>query len=472
MSLVDGRDIVTQIYRELRAAVLDGRLAAGQALPPTRELAAGLKVSRNSVLAAYSRLGDAGLVISRVGAGSFVARDAPATRLVQGGQIHTPLRPKAFWRNFSETEYFDKAPAAYDFRTGLPDSTIFPFSTWRRLVTQELRASNHRTGEYGDAAGYRPLRSTISRYAGVTRGIRSVPDNVTVTAGTQQALDLAARVFLEPADCVVVEEPGYPSARLLFESYGARVAAVEVDDEGLKVTALPDDARMIYLTPSHQYPMGVSMSLERRRALISWAEQHDAIVVEDDYDCEFRYDNRPVDTLHSLDSSGRVLYLGSFSGTMLPSVRLGFLIGPSSLSPVLHRAKLIGDSRSPVTTQSALANFIDSGSFTGHVRRMRQEYRSRRDTILSILRRDFSRWLTPIPSAAGLHLAATCVEHDLKTTRVVQEKAAAVDVAISCLAECYHQSPGRAGLVFGFGSISSARIGEGLERVRQCFEGV
>lgn len=469
LRLTDDRDIVTQIYRQLRAAMLDGRLVAGQALPPTRELAAGLKVSRNSVLAAYSRLGEAGFVISRIGAGSFVSPDAPTARLDQRGQVRTPLRPKAFWTSFREPDCRDKIAPAFDFRTRLPDHSMFPFPAWRRLVSQELRGSNRRAGEYGDPAGYIALRSAISRHVGVTRGVRSAPDNVTVTAGTQQSLDLTARVFLEPGDCVAVEEPGHLPARLLFESYGARIAAVRVDEHGLDVTALPHDTKMIYLTPSHQYPIGVSMSLERRLAALAWAERHGAIVVEDDYDCEFRYDNRPVETLHSLDRSGRVLYLSSFSETILPSVRLGFIVAPSPLNPALQRAKFIGDLRCPLTTQAVLANFIDSGLFAAHVRRMRQEYQRRREVILSTLRHDFSRWLTPLPSAAGLHVTATCPEHDVNAICVIREKAAAVDVAISCLANYYRDPPGKPGIVLGFGSISMANLREGLERIRRCF---
>jgi len=265
VSLNDNRNVVSQIYRQLRAAILDGRLSPSQALPPTRELAVGLNVSRNSVLAAYSRLSEDGFVVSRVGAGSFVSSDVSGTMGKQHGRVQTLLRPRPFWASFPELEYFDKTPATYDFRSGMPDAALFPFPTWRRLMTQELRVSNQRIGQYGHPAGHPGLRSAISRHVGVTRGVRSAADNITVTSGTQQALDLIARVFLNPGDCVAVEEPGYPPARLVFESYGARVAAVELDEQGININALPDETKLIFLTPSHQYPTGISMPLERRR---------------------------------------------------------------------------------------------------------------------------------------------------------------------------------------------------------------
>lgn len=469
VSLIGGRDVVGQIYQQLKAAILGGRLAPGQALPATRELADSLGVSRNSVLSAYSRLGEEGIVVSRVGAGSFVSSDVPRNSSDGRGQVRTCLQPKEFWGNVPELEYFDRSVADYDFRTGLPDVSLFPFTVWRRLVVQELRASSPHTAGYGDPAGHPRLRAAISRHTGVTRGVRSSLDNIIVTSGAQQALDLAARVFLEPGDCVVVEEPGYPPARLVFESHGARVISVGVDENGLDLTALPRTAKMIYLTPSHQYPMGMSMPTERRRAVLKWAERLNVIVIEDDYDCEYRYDGRPFETLQSLDQSGRVLYVGSFSKTILPSIRLGFIMAPSSLTSSIRRAKLLADGASPMAMQGALARFIDTGLLAAHIRGMRLEYAVRRDIIINTLVRDFSTWLTPLRPAAGLHLAAVSADLDLDTVRVVQKMASAAGVAISCLADYYCDSAGRPGLLFGYGTISTTKLEEGLRRLRRCF---
>ena len=290
-----------------------------------------------------------------------------------------------------------------------------------------------------------------------------------MTSGTQQALDLIARVFLNPGDVVAVEEPGYPPARLVFESHGARVVAVGFDGNGINISALPHDTKLVFLTPSHQYPTGISMPLTRRWELLGWAEHHNTILIEDDYDCEYRYSERPVDTLHSLDRSGRVLYLGSFSKTMLPSLRIGFIAASSSLARPLQQAKLLADGHCPVTTQAALASFIDSGLLAAHIRRTRQEYRQRREVILTTLERDFSAWLTPIPSGAGLHLAATSTALDVDTLHVVQKKAAGAEVAISCLSDFYHDQPGEPGLLFGFGAIATTSLEDGLEHLRQCF---
>jgi len=473
VSVAGTGDIVGQIYRQLRATILDGRLTPGQALPPTRELAVGLNVSRNSVLAAYSRLSEEGFIVSRVGAGTFVSSEVG---LIGSGRRrgadHTVLCPKAFWGRLPDLAFTQDTAVRYDFRTDLPDTALFPFPTWRRLMMQELRASNRRIGQYGDPAGHAALRAAISRHVGVTRGIHSASDNVTVTAGGQQALDLIARVFLKPGDCVAVEEPGYPPARLTFESYGATITTVKVDAEGLDVSALPSRAKLVFVTPSHQYPTGVSMSLARRHALVSWAERNDAIIIEDECDSEYRYEERPVAALQSLDRSGRVLYVGSFSKVMLPSIRLGYIVAPSLLSGSIGRAKFVADGHCPVTTQTALASFIDSGLLAAHVRRMRQEYRQRREVILCALRQDFASWLTPVPSVAGIHVTARCISLDVDTVHLVRKRATAAAVAISCLSDFYHDQPAKSGLLFGFGSIPANTLREGLSRLRECFMGV
>lgn len=471
VSLAGHRDIVAQIYQQMRAAIQDGRLPSGQALPPTRELAESLQVSRNSVLSAYDRLSAEGFLVSRVGAGSFVASDAPIGSDTRGRLTKSSLRPKPFWQSFPETEYLDRAPTTFDFRTGIPDSSLFPYPAWRRLMTQELRTGNRRAGKYGDPAGHQSLRAAISSYAAVSRGVQTSPETITVTSGAQQALDLICRVFIERGDCVAVEDPGYPLARLLFESHGARVVPTAVDSEGLIVEALPRDARIVFLTPSHQYPMGMTMSIARRRELLAWADERNAIVVEDDYDCEYRYSERPVEALQSLDRSGRVLYVGSFSKTMIPSIRTGYIVAPLALCRAIQSAKFVSDWHSPIANQVALAKFIDTGLLAAHVRRMREEYRERRKSILLVLRRDFSEWLTPVPSSAGLHLAALSKHlNSIADFKIVQKRALTNDVGISCLSDYYFDQSGRSGLLFGFSTIKTSLLGEGLRRLHQCFK--
>ncbi|MFD5271669.1 PLP-dependent aminotransferase family protein [Streptomyces sp. NPDC058335] len=229
--------------------------------------------------------------------------------------------------------------AARDFRVGLPDARLFPYDAWRPLIARELRPSAAGAVGYGDPAGHAGLPAALARHIGLSRGVRTGPDDVLVTTGTQQALDLIGRVMLEPGDRVAVEEPGYPPARLAFLAQGAEVTGIPVDAEGLLVDAIPPDTRAVYVTPAHQFPLGMPMSLRRRTALLRWARRHGAAVIEDDYDSEFRFGGRPVETLQSLDRDGHVIYVGSFSKVMLPSLRVGFLVAPAPLRTALRTAK-------------------------------------------------------------------------------------------------------------------------------------
>src|SRR5581483_2784660 len=311
VSLLGRADLTGEIYRQLRAAIIAGRLRPGDPLPPTRELARRLSVSRGTVAVAYDRLGGEGFVTSRVGAGTFVtgwtARTRPAASTVADA-----LRPRPVWDRIRVSTAFTP-PARYEFRTGLPDVSRFPFQTWRQLMAGELRPSAAGRGEYGDPAGHDALRAAIARHLAVSRGLAVSAAQVTVTTGTQQGLDLIARVLAAPGEVVAVEDPGYGPARWLFESLGLDVIGVPVDQHGMIVGALPGTARLVYTTPSHQYPLGTTMSLPRRAALLEWADRHDAAIIEDDYDSEFRYGGRPIEPLGTLDASGRVVYVGSFS---------------------------------------------------------------------------------------------------------------------------------------------------------------
>jgi GntR family transcriptional regulator/MocR family aminotransferase len=292
---------------------------------------------------------------------------------------------------------------------------------------------------------------------------------VLVTHGTQQALDLVGRVLLEPGACVAVEEPGYVRVRQLFTRLGARVVGVPVDGGGMDVAAIPRAARLIYVTPSHQFPLGVVMSLERRIALLAWAKRRTAIVIEDDYDSEFRFKDRPLDPLQSLDRDGRVVYVGSFSKVMRPVVRLGFLVAPVSLQPALRAAKLLTDSSGVLPTQAALARFIDAGLLAKHIRKAAREYAIRHDRIVSTLKRDFSRWLEVIPSSAGLHVAATSVAHGSVHVERILAHGLEAGVRLYPLSRFSSGGSGAAGIVIGYGAIPTEKIDEGLRRLRECF---
>jgi GntR family transcriptional regulator / MocR family aminotransferase len=467
VSLVGRRNLADEIYRQLRGAIVDGPLQPGDPLPPTRDLAQRLSVSRTTVTVAYERLNGEGFVTSRVGAGTFVSGEVPAspgaTRRSAGA-----LRPRAMWDRVRTSNAFT-ARADYEFRTGLPDATRFPFETWRRLMARELQPSVVGRGYYGDPAGHPALCEAIARHVGTSRGVTVAADDVTVTNGTQQALDLVARVLLAPGDRVAVEDPGYPPPRRLFESLGLDVKGVPVDGQGLMVDALPRGARLVYVTPSHQYPLGTPMSLPLRIALLAWAERNDAAIVEDDYDSEFRYVGRPIEPLQTLDTSGRVIYVGSFSKTMLPTLRVGFVATPSSLSPALRAAKFVTDWHTSLPTQGALARFVDEGSLARHIRKMRSVYQVRHEIIVQALGRDLADDLTIIPSVAGLHISATANTASPAEISAVVERALAAGVAVQPLSRFRVDQPARSGLAIGYGAIEAEHIEEGLRRLHAAF---
>jgi GntR family transcriptional regulator/MocR family aminotransferase len=326
---IHGRgDVAARIYGRLRDAIEEGRLRPGDRLPSSRDLARDLVVARNTVAAAYDALVAEGYAVGRVGAGTFVATE-PRPSMARD-PAPGPAAPA-----FPATAM---APT-FDFRLGVPDPRLFPVAAWRRAMGHAIDEAVALAPGYGDPAGDPGLRAAIARHVGVSRGVRASADDIVMTEGAQGAIDLVTRVLVRPGDVVAVESPGYPPARDRLASAAARVVPVGVDGEGLFVGALPDDARLVYVTPSHQLPTGVAMSPGRRAALLAWAELHDAMIIEDDYDSEFRYASRPLEPLQRLDRSGRVVYVGSFSKTLLPMLRLGFLAGPPRLVPALREAR-------------------------------------------------------------------------------------------------------------------------------------
>ncbi|HEV8486794.1 MAG TPA: PLP-dependent aminotransferase family protein [Blastocatellia bacterium] len=468
VSLVDRKDLSGEIYRQFRRAIVDGRLRPGELLPPSRELARRLSVARTTVTVAYDRLASEGFVSSRVGAGTFVNEHiAPSPRATKRLLADGPLRPLPIWDSIPLSTAF-AAPAQFDFRTGIPDASLFPHDRWRRLLSCQLRPEILRDAVYGDPAGHRDLREAIAHYIGVARGVEASADDVTIVSGTQQALDVVARTLLEPGDEVAVEDPGYQPIRWLLESLGVRVSGVPVDQCGLIVEALPRHARLVYVTPSHQYPLGVSMALARRRALLAWAEQNHAAIVEDDYDSEFRFEARPIEPLKTIDNSGRVIYVGSFSKTMLPTLRLGFLVTPPSLRAAVQRAKQVTDWHTSLPLQMALACFIDDGGFARHVRKMRNIYRVRHDMVTHGLSNEFADHLQTVPSTVGLHVAALARTASVDEIDTVVRRASEAGVEVQTLSRFAVHAPAKPGLVLGYGAIPAAKIEEGLRRLRLC----
>lgn len=464
------KDLTGQLYRQLKNAIRSGRLAAGKQLPPSRLLAKQLGLSRKTVSEAYARLTYDRLVVGQVGVGSFVS-DQP-NRLP--GALHTPelagAAVAAQWRNMP-TPLRHPSPAGtarYEYIGGSPDRKLYPQADWRRCVLYALRECAKSRGLYGETEGLFSLRESIASHVAFSRGVRCSAGDVVVTSGAQQALDLVARVLVEPGCTVAVEEPGYPLARLLFAAQGANVVGVAVDSEGLVVEQIPEGTRLIYVTPGHQFPLGMPMSVPRRQALLKRAHGLGAIVIEDDYDSEFRYEGRPTDSLQSMDTHGRVAYVSSFSKTMSPELRLGYLIAPPDILQAVCVAKHLTDWHTAIPAQWALAKFMAGGDLLKHIRRCHAAYAERRERIMNRFNGDLSRWFELVPATAGFHLAALCKQPiDMK---LLLNLARRVDVGLYPLDVFYHFTPPRQGLMLGYGAIDAADIDLSLDRVRDILQ--
>jgi GntR family transcriptional regulator/MocR family aminotransferase len=409
-------------------------------------------------------------VNAKVGAGTFVSPHVAPASPERSSRREGILQPQAVWNRVRLTAAAFDQPAEYDFRTGLPDASLFPLERWRRSMTRAMRSESVAGGSYGHPAGHRALREAIARHIAVARGVQTSADDVTVTTGTQQALDVVARVLLAPGDRVAVEDPGYSPPRLLFETLGVRVIGVPVDREGLVVDALPRDARLVYVTPSHQYPLGMSMTLSRRLALLAWAERHDAAIVEDDYDSEFRFGGRPIEPIQTLDKAGRVIYVGTFSKTLLPALRLGFIMTPRSLRDAVHKAKYVTDWHTSMVAQAALANFIEDGSFARHVRRALNVYRERHSLVVRTLANDLQPYLEVIPSNAGLHVTAVARELTVAHMLRAVNRASELGVGVLPLSRFAFDVAPRSGVVIGYGAIPTAKVKAGLRLLKRSFD--
>lgn len=462
--LIEGRKHLSdQVYHGIRRAILDGRLGVDERLPASRELARQLNVSRNTVLAAYGRLVSEGYLNSSVGSGTYVAQQFPiGKQRLRASAVNGSPRLSGFGSRLTPPQAIvPRRDLPFDFRPGVPELRMFPMATWRRISARQSKRLSASTAYYGDAAGTAVLRTAIARHFSHTRALHCTADDVVIVSGTQQALDIVARILIEPNDVVAMEDPGYPGAIAAFRALGAQIVPVPVDGEGICTDRLPKNAKVLYVTPSHQFPLGLPLSLRRRRALLDWAVRARAVIIEDDYDSEFRYGGRPLDALQGLDATGSVIYLGTFSKVLFPSLRLGFMVPPQSLHSPILSAKWLTDRHTEISEQQVIASFIAEGHFGRYIRRMQRTYFDRQSALLRAL----ARWMPffqPVRSVAGLHLAGF-----LPLAFPVDElisRAAATGVGLYALAPFY-QINARAGLMFGFGSCTVTDIGEGIRRV-------
>jgi len=408
------------LHTQLRTAILDGRLAAGTPLPATRTLADAYRIARTTVVGAYDLLMGEGYVLSRPGARAVVApvqarrASPPRPSRHAGDECLNPIW-RAPFAPFTPGQLPQRC-----FRLGIPEHQHFPHDIWRRLWATQLRAWSRRGSfSYAPGAGIAALREAIASHVAFARAVACKPDSIIVTSGAQQAFDLLARVLVTPGQTrVAVEEPGYPPLRATFAAAGARLVHVPVDGEGMRVDRLPADVRVIAVTPSHQSPMGSVLSMQRRLALLEFARRHNAVVIEDDYDGEFRFGGRPLDALQTLDRDDSVFYIGTFSKSLFPALRKGFIVAPAWARNALLAVKSCADAHSDAVGQAVLAAFIREGHMARHVRHMRPIYARRREALLAGLEGPLSPWFEPLPCEAGLHLAARIRDPDA-TDRVI-----------------------------------------------------
>ena len=410
-----------QLENQIRAAIFEARLRPGERLPSTRQLANDLGVARNTTKNAYRQLIVEGYLVTAAGSGTRVAEDLPEQLLHTPGGTAGPDRKTAAFplspaaRSMIAVEPWITSEAgrrARPFRPHTPASDAFPRQLWAQLTAGCLRRMSRGLLERGDPRGYRPLREAVAGYLGSARGVACTPDQVIVTAGTQQAIEIIAKLLLAPGDTVYMEDPGYTPARILFELAGARIVSIPVDGEGMDVARLDDAqpqdggpvAKLVYVTPSSQFPLGMTMSLRRRLGLIAWAERNQALILEDDYNGEYRYAGRPLPALYGLAPPGRVLYTGSFSKLLFPALRLGYVVVPPDAVDHFAAARWLVDRHSPPLEQAVLAEFIDGGHFARHVRRMRTLYGERQGALVDAAAKDLAGIMAVPAADAGLHL--------------------------------------------------------------------
>ena len=471
-----------QAYRALRAAILARRLAPGAKLPATRALARELALSRNTVLAAYEQLVAEGYASARVGSGTTVCETLPAGQspgAATPSRRATPPRLSAFGDRIAAgiprgqaTWSLPREPLPYDFRYGEPAYADLPLATWSRLLGRRARRLSVRRLAYQAPGGAPELREALAGYLARARGVRATPEQLIVMRGSQQAIDLATRLLVDPGDTVVLEEPHYTGFSFCTTALGAKTAYVPVDAEGLRVDALEQvpAARLACVTPSHQFPAGGVLPLPRRLALLAWAERRAAFVLEDDYDGEFRHAGRPLECLQALDEQGRVLYTGTASKLLFPALRIGWLVAPAALAPHFEDAKALADTGTATLEQLALADFIAQGHLERHVRRMRTRLAQRRAALIEALAEQLGERARVRGADAGLHVLLCLDELAMREVRALREACRAHGVGIYPAAPFYARPPRRAEVLLGYGALGEDAIREGVRRLRRALD--
>ena len=463
-----------QIYDAFRGAILSGNLRPGQRVPATRTLASELHVSRMPVLEAYAQLTAEGYFQSRTGAGTTISLSLPDETVLAEPR---PLDRVTARKGRRSRKLATRIPVSIEnlpwrrqwgaFAVGQVAAEQFPFRQWNRLLARHSREDAWaQLLDYGNAMGLKELREAIASYVRTARGVRCDPLQIMVVSGSQQALDISARALLDPGSQVWVEQPGYRYARYVFTLNGCRLVPVPVDKEGLDVSAgirRCPNARAALVTPSHQYPLGVTMSASRRLRLLDWAANTDAWILEDDYDSEYRYESMPVSSLQGLDSNSRVIYIGTFSKVLFPSLRLGYLVIPADLVQRFLTVRVAMDIGPSTFLQRVLADFIQEGHFSRHIRKMRLLYRERRNALIDNIRKTFGDAVQTVGEQAGMHV---CLFVDRIADHEVIARAADSGLWLVPLSNCYVGKASRQGFILGFGSVPTEEIPNAVQKLR------
>lgn len=467
-----------QLTEEIRSAVLEGRLKPKQKLPSSRSLAKSLSISRSTVTQSYEQLESEGYLETLGGSGTYVCHqlvdewlNLPPIELTNKPQSKD-LNLSQFGQSLISINRLQVSEPDYEisFRYGNPAISYFPIQQWRKLLNRHCNNSAALLNYAEEAGGYFPLKVEIADYLGRSRAVRCTPEQVIVVNGSQQALDLIGRLTLNPGDWVAIEEPGYLGARCCFMGQSANLEPIPVDEDGLDLEFLSQcdrDFKLIHVTPSHQFPTGVILSLKQRIALLQWAQTTGTLIIEDDYDSEYRYGEQPIPALQGMDKNQSVIYIGTFSKTMFPSLRIGYLVVPPHWVSIIGKAKWLCDRSVPLLEQYALTDWIREGDFEKHIRRMRKLYNSRRQALISVFEKHFGDRVKIIGANAGIHVMVK-IETD-KSDRIIIEQAAAEGIGLISTRGYYlNTDTFRQGeFIFGYGQLEETQIETGISRLSQ-----
>jgi GntR family transcriptional regulator / MocR family aminotransferase len=466
------------LYEELRSAILAGRLHPGARLPATRDLATQYGISRPTIVTAFEQLRSEGYVEGKVGSGTYVSKTLP-DELLQAPRAKSVARTRrraialsAYARRLRPLARSESRPARA-FRANQPALDAFPTALWAQVATRRLRRVSSRLLAGGEALGYRPLREAVAEYLNTSRGVKCTADQVLIISGVQQALDRTAHLLLDAGDPVWMEEPGYPGAAVVFEAVGAKIRPVPVDAEGLNLEAgqrrWPQQRpRLIYVTPAHQFPLGVTMSLRRRLSLLEWARRSRTIIFEDDYDSEYRYSGRPIPALQGLDRAAMVIFAGSFTDVLFPALRLAYLVVPSDMVDIFAAAESVSTHHPPLIDQAILCDFIREGHFARHVRRMRELYSERLGVLLESARVQLPGLLDIPAVEAGLRTVGW-VQNGIPAEAAAQA-AAKYEVEAMPLSRYAYGRAKSNGIVLGFAAVDARELRRGVEQLARALE--